>query len=473
MAAVGDELEGKMSMEPVAADALVFFGASGDLAFKQIFPALLGLVGDEGVNVPIVGVAKAGWNVDDLRARAKASVESHGHADAAKLARLLSLLRYVDGDYNDPQTFAALKQALGPAKRPLHYLAIPPSLFGVVVAALAASGLNVNARLIVEKPFGHDRESAQALNRTLHQHFPEEAIFRIDHYLGKEPVQSLLYTRFANSIFEPLWNRNYIRSIQITMAESFGVQDRGAFYDATGALRDVVQNHMLQVLANLMMEPPTGEDHGAIQDQKAALLKAVRPLDAKSIVRGQYRGYREVAGVRPDSTVETYVAVKLSVDSWRWTGVPIYIRAGKCMPVTAAEVTVEFKPPPRATFDKEICESASYMRTRLSPDVAVGIGLKVKHPGERMTGDNVELMLSERAASLTPPYQRLLGDAMRGNDELFGREDVVDAQWRIVQPILVDPPACQPYEPGTWGPDAAETLIGADGPWRNPKPAKA
>jgi glucose-6-phosphate 1-dehydrogenase len=473
MAAVGDELEGKMSMEPVAADALVFFGASGDLAFKQIFPALLGLVGDEGVNVPIVGVAKAGWNVDDLRARAKASVESHGHADAAKLARLLSLLRYVDGDYNDPQTFAALKQALGPAKRPLHYLAIPPSLFGVVVAALAASGLNVNARLIVEKPFGHDRESAQALNRTLHQHFPEEAIFRIDHYLGKEPVQSLLYTRFANSIFEPLWNRNYIRSIQITMAESFGVQDRGAFYDATGALRDVVQNHMLQVLANLMMEPPTGEDHGAIQDQKAALLKAVRPLDAKSIVRGQYRGYREVAGVRPDSTVETYVAVKLSVDSWRWTGVPIYIRAGKCMPVTAAEVTVEFKPPPRATFDKEICESASYMRTRLSPDVAVGIGLKVKHPGERMTGDNVELMLSERAASLTPPYQRLLGDAMRGNDELFGREDIVDAQWRIVQPILVDPPACQPYEPGTWGPEAAEALIGADGPWRNPKPAKA
>ncbi len=459
-------------MEPVPSDALVFFGASGDLAFKQIFPALLGLVGDEGVEVPIVGVAKAGWTVDDLKARAKASVESHGGADSAKLARLLALLRYVDGDYNDPGTFAALKQALGPAKRPLHYLAIPPSLFGVVVAALAASGLNVNARLVVEKPFGRDRESAQALNRTLHQHFPESAIYRIDHYLGKEPVQSLLYTRFANSIFEPLWNNHYVRGIQITMAESFGVQDRGSFYDSTGALRDVVQNHMLQVLANLMMEPPTGEDHEAVRDQKAALLKAVRPLDAANIVRGQYHGYRQVPGVRPDSTVETYVAVKLSVDSWRWAGVPIYIRAGKCLPVTAAEVTVEFKPPPRATFDEVVGASAGYLRARLSPDVGVGMGLRVKHPGERMTGDNVELMLSEHAGSLLPPYQRLLGDAMRGNDNLFGREDVVDAQWRIVQPILTNAPPPQEYAPGTWGPEAADALIGADGPWRNPKPAK-
>ena len=460
-------------MEAAPSDALVFFGASGDLAFKQIFPALLGLVGDEGVEIPIVGVAKAGWTVDDLRARAKASVEQHGRFDAAKLTRLLGLLRYVDGDYNDPQTFAGLKQALGTAKRPLHYLAIPPSLFGVVVAALAGSGLNENARLVVEKPFGRDRESAQALNRTLHQYFPEAAIFRIDHYLGKEPVQSLLYTRFANSIFEPLWNNHYVRGIQITMAEAFGVQDRGSFYDSTGALRDVVQNHMLQVLANLMMEPPTGEDHEAVRDQKAALLKAVRPLDASNIVRGQYRGYRQVPGVRPDSTVETYVAVKLSVDSWRWAGVPIYIRAGKCMPVTAAEVTVEFKPPPRATFDEEVGASAGYLRTRLSPDVGVGMGLRVKHPGERMTGDNVELMLSEHAGSLLPPYQRLLGDAMRGNDNLFGREDVVDAQWRIVQPILTNAPPPQEYEPGTWGPAAADALIGADGPWRNPKPPKA
>src|SRR5271169_5710018 len=361
-------------METPQSDALVFFGASGDLAFKQIFPALLGLVGDEGCNVPIVGVAKSGWKDDDLKARAKASIEEHGRSDPAKLARLLALLRYVDGDYNDPQTFAQLKQALGTAKRPLHYLAIPPSLFGIVVAALAASGLNVNARLVVEKPFGHDRESAQALNRTLHEHFPEPAIYRIDHYLGKEPVQSIVYTRFANAPFESLWNRNYVRSIQITMAEAFGVDDRGSFYDATGALRDVVQNHMLQVLANVMMDPPTGEDHESMRDQKAALLKAVKPLDAASIVRGQYRGYRQVKGVKPDSTVETYVAVKLSVDSWRWAGVPIYIRAGKCLPLTAAEVTVEYKPPPRAVFDEDDSASARYVRMRLGPDVNFGTG---------------------------------------------------------------------------------------------------
>ncbi len=383
-------------MEAAQSDALVFFGASGDLAFKQIFPALLGLVGDEGVNVPIVGVAKAGWTVEQLKGRATDSIKQHGGADAAKLDKLLGLLRYVDGDYNDPQTFAQLKQALGGAKRPLHYLAIPPSLFGVVVSALAKSGLNVDARLVVEKPFGRDRESAQALDRTLLEHFPEKSIFRIDHYLGKEPVQNILYTRFANTMFEPLWNRHYVRSIQITMAESFGVQDRGSFYDAVGALRDVVQNHMLQVLANVMMDAPTGEENEAQRDQKAALLKAVRPLDAASLVRGQYRGYRSVKGVHPDSTTETYVAVKLFVDSWRWAGVPIYIRAGKCLPLTAAEVTVEFNPPPRATFDDVINTPPGYLRARISPDVGVAMGLRMKHPGERMAGDNVELMLTER-----------------------------------------------------------------------------
>jgi len=460
-------------MEAAQSDALVFFGASGDLAFKQIFPALLGLVANEGVNVPIVGVAKAGWGVDQLRARATDSVKQHGSTDAAGLAKLLGLLRYVDGDYNDPRTFGQLKQTLGDAKRPLHYLAIPPGLFGVVVSALAKSGLNADARLVVEKPFGRDRESAEALNRTLLAHFPEDAIFRIDHYLGKEPVQNILYTRFANAIFDPLWNRNYVRCIQITMAESFGVQDRGAFYDAVGALRDVVQNHMLQVLANVMMDAPTGEEHEAQRDQKAALLKAVRPLDGRSVVRGQYRGYRAVKGVKPDSTVETYIAVKLFVDSWRWAGVPIYIRAGKCLPLTAAEVTVEFKPPPRSTFDEPIDPSADYIRTRLSPDVGVALGLRMKHPGERMTGDNVELTLMERAASEMPPYQRLLGDAMHGNNELFGRQDVVDAQWRIVEPIVKNPPAVQEYEPGSWGPDAAKALIGADGPWRDPQPPKA
>jgi glucose-6-phosphate 1-dehydrogenase len=457
-------------MSAAPSDAIVFFGATGDLAYKQIFPALQGLVRDEGVNLPIVGVAKAGWTLEQLQARAKDSLTHRGAYDDASFRKLVSLLKYVDGDYNDPATFAQLKETLGSTSRPLHYLAIPPALFGVVVTNLANAGLSVDARLVVEKPFGHDRDSARALNRTLLAHFPEESLYRIDHYLGKEPVQNIVYTRFANSMFEPLWNRDHVRSIQITMAESFGVQDRGAFYDATGALRDVVQNHMLQVLANLIMDPPTGEEHEANRDQKANILKAVRPLDSASIVRGQYRGYRSVSGVRPDSSVETYVAVKLFVDTWRWAGVPISIRAGKCLPLTAAEVVVEFRAPPRAVFGERATE-CGHVRMRLSPDVCVAMGLRVKRPGERMIGEPVELVLTEQTASQTPPYQRLLGDAVRGDGELFSREDIVDAQWRIVQPILASPPPCEDYEPGSWGPKSAETLIGADGPWLNPAPS--
>jgi glucose-6-phosphate 1-dehydrogenase len=457
-------------MTEQASDAIVFFGATGDLAYKQIFPSLLGLVRDEGLNVPIIGVAKAGWNLDQLKTRAADSLQHHGGADPQAMQRLMSLLRYVDGDYNDAATFTELRKQLGEAQRPLHYLAVPPSLFATVAQALAKSGCADHARLVIEKPFGHNRATARTLNRLLEQYFSEENIFRIDHYLGKEPVQNIVYTRFANSMFEPLWNREHVSSIQITMAENFGVQDRGHFYDETGAIRDVVQNHMLQVLAQLTMDPPTGEEHEAMRDQKAALLKAVRPLDPTHVVRGQYAGYQAVPGVRSGSTVETFVALKLFIETWRWAGVPIYIRAGKELPVTATEVVVHFKRPPRETFDELVPLSSGHVRMRISPDVSIAMGVRVKLPGERMVGEDVEMILTEHAPSMLPPYQRLLGDAVRGLGELFGRDDIVDAQWRIVEPILDDVTPVYPYEKGTWGPNEAEALIGSDGPWRNPNP---
>jgi glucose-6-phosphate 1-dehydrogenase len=457
-------------MTEQASDAIVFFGATGDLAYKQIFPSLLGLVRDEGLNVPIIGVAKAGWNLDQLKTRAADSLQHHGGADPQAKQRLMSLLRYVDGDYNDTATFTELRKQLGEAQRPLHYLAVPPSLFATVAQALAKSGCADHARLVIEKPFGHNRATARTLNRLLEQYFSEENIFRIDHYLGKEPVQNIVYTRFANSMFEPLWNREHVSSIQITMAENFGVQDRGHFYDETGAVRDVVQNHMLQVLAQLTMDPPTGEEHEAMRDQKAALLKAVRPLDPTHVVRGQYAGYQAVPGVRSGSTVETFVALKLFIETWRWAGVPIYIRAGKELPVTATEVVVHFKRPPRETFDELVPLSSGHVRMRISPDVSIAMGVRVKLPGERMVGEDVEMILTEHAPSMLPPYQRLLGDAVRGLGELFGRDDIVDAQWRIVEPILDDVTPVYPYEKGTWGPNEAEALIGSDGPWRNPNP---
>jgi glucose-6-phosphate 1-dehydrogenase len=457
-------------MTEQASDAIVFFGATGDLAYKQIFPSLLGLVRDEGLNVPIIGVAKAGWNLDQLKTRAADSLQHHGGADPQAKQRLMSLLRYVDGDYNDTATFTELRKQLGEAQRPLHYLAVPPSLFATVAQALAKSGCADHARLVIEKPFGHNRATARTLNRLLEQYFSEENIFRIDHYLGKEPVQNIVYTRFANSMFEPLWNREHVSSIQITMAENFGVQDRGHFYDETGAIRDVVQNHMLQVLAQLTMDPPTGEEHEAMRDQKAALLKAVRPLDPTHVVRGQYAGYQAVPGVRSGSTVETFVALKLFIETWRWAGVPIYIRAGKELPVTATEVVVHFKRPPRETFDELVPLSSGHVRMRISPDVSIAMGVRVKLPGERMVGEDVEMILTEHAPSMLPPYQRLLGDAVRGLGELFGRDDIVDAQWRIVEPILDDVTPVYPYEKGTWGPNEAEALIGSDGPWRNPNP---
>lgn len=456
-------------MADFQSDAFVFFGATGDLAHKQIFPALQGLIRDHGFNLPIIGVAKAGWNLDQLKARAKDSLEEHGGLDQDAFGKLTSLLRYVDGDYGDPNTFAQLGKLLGQAKQPLHYLAIPPKLFGAVAQGLAKSGCAANARVVVEKPFGRDLASAQALNRILHQHFPEERIFRIDHFLGKEPVQNISYTRFANPIFEPIWNRNYVRSIQITMAEKFGVEDRGKFYDEVGAVRDVVQNHLLEVLANLAMEPPTGEDHDATRDQKAAVLKAVRPIARGDIVRGQYNGYRATPGVAAASTIETFVALKLFIETWRWAGVPIYIRAGKMLPVTATEIFVEFKRPPMEAYGEIVPATSAHLRMRISPDIAIGMGVRVKTPGEQMAGSDVELILTEQAADNMPPYQRLLGDAMRGMGELFARQDLVEAQWRAVEPILGNVTPLYPYEPGTWGPDEAQQFIANDGPWINPQ----
>ena len=375
----------------------------------------------------------------------------------------------MDGDYNDPNTFAQLREGLGTAKRTLHYLAIPPSLFGTVAEGLAKSGCAEKARVVVEKPFGHDLASAQELDRILHQYFPEERIFRIDHFLGKEPVQNILYTRFANPIFEPIWNRNYVRSIQITMAEKFGVEDRGKFYDETGTVRDVVQNHLLQVLATLTMDPRTGEDRDSSRDQKAALLRAIRPLVPADVVRGQYKGYRSVPGVAPASTAETFVALKLFIETWRWAGVPVYIRAGKRLPVTATEVFVEFNRPPIESFGEIVPASSAHLRMRISPDIAIGMGVRVKTPGERMTGSDVELTLTERAADNMPPYERLLGDALRGVSELFAPQDLVQAQWRVVEPILGNVTPLYDYEPATWGPVEAHPLIAGDGEWINPK----
>jgi len=453
-------------------DALVFFGATGDLAYKQIFPALFGLVRDEGLSTPIIGVAKQGWDLDQLKQRAADSVKAHGgdiNSDAFK--KLLSQLRYVDGDYADPKVFTELRKQMGDAKRPLHYLAIPPALFSEVASQLAKSGCAKNARLVVEKPFGRDRKSAAALSRILDHYFSEEDIFRIDHYLGKEPVQNILYTRFANSIYEPIWNRTHVRAIQITMAENFGVQDRGAFYDEAGAIRDVLQNHMLQILASLTMDPPTGQEHEAIRDKKASLLKAVRALEPGDIVRGQYEGYENVPGVHPGSTVETFAAARLAIDSWRWEGVPIFIRTGKVLPVSIAEAVVEFRKPPRETFGEIEAVGCGHMRFRIQPDVTIALGTRVKTPGDRMIGDDVELILTRQPGVDKPPYQRLLGDAMHGISDLFTREDIVDAEWRIVDNVLGDATPLYRYKPGTWGPDEAEQLVGRDGPWLNPKPA--